>query len=274
MNWVFDLNVTVVVVITVGPTVNGWEGRGFTGLYTGPYFDTSTPTNITAQLGTHAFLPCKVKQLGNKSVSWIRKRDSHILTVDRYTFIADERFQVLHNGDTWTLQIKYVQSRDAGMYECQVTSEPKMSHFVQMEVVVPQTKILGESDLFVKSGSTVQIRCIITQSLEQPAYIFWYHDGGRVVNLFGKHQSVERVTSDTTIGILVIKSTEKRDSGNYTCAPSNLDSASVMLHVLNGEHPAAMQQGSSGSNYSMFIWQNVFLIFLLSHLFYWPLPLT
>ena len=55
--------------IPVGPTVNGWEGRGFTGLYTGPYFDTSTPTNITAQLGTHAFLPCKVKQLGNKSVS-------------------------------------------------------------------------------------------------------------------------------------------------------------------------------------------------------------
>ena len=56
------------VVFAVGPTVNGWEGRGFTGLYTGPYFDTSTPTNITAQLGTHAFLPCKVKQLGNKSV--------------------------------------------------------------------------------------------------------------------------------------------------------------------------------------------------------------
>lgn len=127
-------------------------------------------------------------------VSWIRKRDSHILTVDRYTFIADERFQVLHNGDTWTLQIKYVQSRDAGVYECQVTTEPKMSQFVQLDVVVPQTKILGESELFVKSGSTVQIKCIITQSLEQPAYIFWYHDGGRVVSLNGKHQSVERVS--------------------------------------------------------------------------------
>lgn len=45
--------------------------KRFSGLYTGPYFDPSIATNITAQLGTHAYLPCKVKQLGNKSVSTI-----------------------------------------------------------------------------------------------------------------------------------------------------------------------------------------------------------
>lgn len=43
--------------------------KRFDGIYTGPYFDSNTPTNITAQLGTHAYLPCKVRQLGNKSVS-------------------------------------------------------------------------------------------------------------------------------------------------------------------------------------------------------------
>lgn len=43
--------------------------KRMTGLYTGPYFDSSSATNITAQLGTRAFLPCKVRQLGNKSVS-------------------------------------------------------------------------------------------------------------------------------------------------------------------------------------------------------------
>lgn len=72
--------------------------KRYSGLYTGPYFDTSTTTNITTQLGTHAYLPCKVKQLGNKSVSWIRRRDAHILTVDRYTFIADDRFQASPPG--------------------------------------------------------------------------------------------------------------------------------------------------------------------------------
>lgn len=33
------------------------------------------------------------------------------------------------------VQVKYVQARDAGVYECQVGTEPKMSHFVQLNVV-------------------------------------------------------------------------------------------------------------------------------------------
>lgn len=34
--------------------------KRYVGLYTGPYFDPSAPNNITTQLGTHAYLPCKV----------------------------------------------------------------------------------------------------------------------------------------------------------------------------------------------------------------------
>lgn len=57
--------------------------------------------------------------------------------MDRYTFIADERFQAWHepSTETWTLQVKYVQERDEGRYECQVSTEPKMSHFVYFTVV-------------------------------------------------------------------------------------------------------------------------------------------
>lgn len=51
----------------------------------------------------------QVRQLSNKSVSWIRRRDAHILTVDRFTFIADERFQafLVEATDTWTLQVSH-----------------------------------------------------------------------------------------------------------------------------------------------------------------------
>lgn len=226
--------------------------KRFTGLYTGPYFDPSTTTNITTQLGTHAYLPCKVKQLGNKSVSWIRRRDAHILTVDRFTFIADDRFQafLVEPTDTWTLQVKYVQARDAGEYECQVSTEPKMSHFITLNVVVPKIEIMGESDIYVKTGSPVTLKCIITQSLEEPAYIFWYHDGDRVLGYDPAILEIrmERVRADTTIGTLQIHHAMPEDSGNYTCSPSNLDSASVLLHVLNGEHPAAMQRGKNSAS--------------------------
>lgn len=40
-----------------------------TGLYPGPYFDLErNQDNVSAHVGTHAYLPCYVKQLGNKSV--------------------------------------------------------------------------------------------------------------------------------------------------------------------------------------------------------------
>lgn len=35
----------------------------------------------------------------------------------------------------WTLQIKYVQARDAGVYECQISTEPKISARVYLHVV-------------------------------------------------------------------------------------------------------------------------------------------
>ena len=57
--------------------------------------------------------------------------------MDRYTFITDARFTAWHDAATqsWTLQVKYVQHRDRGRYECQVSTEPKMSHFVFLNVV-------------------------------------------------------------------------------------------------------------------------------------------
>ncbi|XP_066974916.1 uncharacterized protein [Macrobrachium rosenbergii] len=215
-----------------------------------PYFDPSSPTNISAQLGMHAFLPCTIRNLNNNSISWIRSRDSHILTVDRYTFIADERFQAWHEEDTetWTLQVKYVQERDAGRYECQISTEPKMSHFVHFHVVTPLVHIPGGPDIYVKSGSTVTLKCIISGALILPEYIFWYQGTDRVLAeelIGGRQVFVERITDDTTIGTLIITTASPRDQGSYTCVPASLPTASVTLHVLNGEHPAAMHHGGA-----------------------------
>ncbi|KAK8745912.1 hypothetical protein OTU49_000099, partial [Cherax quadricarinatus] len=95
-----------------------------------------TPHNITALVGDSAFLPCTVSHLGDRSVTWMRKRDLHILTAGVYTYSADERFRVLHpeNSDDWTLHIRFTTERDAGVYECQVNSDPKISRKVTLTV--------------------------------------------------------------------------------------------------------------------------------------------
>ena len=38
-------------------------------------------------------------------------------------------------------QIKYVSAQDAGSYECQVSTVPKMSRRVELVVVVPKVRI-------------------------------------------------------------------------------------------------------------------------------------
>ncbi|EAT33153.1 AAEL014590-PA, partial [Aedes aegypti] len=58
-------------------------------------------------------------------ISWIRRRDWHILSSGAQMYTNDERFAILHTpgSNTWTLQIKFVQRRDHGTYECQVSTE-------------------------------------------------------------------------------------------------------------------------------------------------------
>lgn len=70
-------------------------------------------------------------------VSWMRKRDMHILSAGTLMYTSDLRFQVIHpdKSENWTLHIKSPQQRDSGVYECQVSTEPKMSLNYSLNVV-------------------------------------------------------------------------------------------------------------------------------------------
>ncbi|XP_028027674.1 zwei Ig domain protein zig-8-like [Bombyx mandarina] len=182
-------------------------------------------------------------------VSWIRHRDLHILTVGGYTYTSDQRFQATHSPQTddWTLHIKWAQQRDAGVYECQVSTQPVRSFFVTLHVVVPSARILGGPDLHVDIGSTINLTCLIQFSPEPPAYIFWYHED-EVISYDSSRGGVSVVTEKgaATTSYLLVQDATPADSGRYSCSPSNAEVASVRVHVLNGERPAAMQTGSAG----------------------------
>ena len=55
-------------------------------------------------------------------VSWVRRRDWHILTIGGGSYTTDGRVQVIYNDlkRDWVLQIKFVKDTDRGIYECQV----------------------------------------------------------------------------------------------------------------------------------------------------------
>lgn len=227
---------------------------------TEPSFDNNTVTNITVQLGGTAYLHCRVRNLGERTISWVRRRDWHILTSGMFTYTNDERFQVLHGegSDDWTLQIKYVQKRDNGTYECQVsTGTGIMSHFVNLHIVVPEAFILGSGEHHVDVGSVISLVCMIDKSPQPPQYVFWYHNE-RMINYDTARGgvTVETEPGAKTQSRLTIREAHDSDSGNYTCSASNTEPASIFVFVSEGDKMAAIsrRKSSSGSGVDVMLW--------------------
>lgn len=74
-----------------------------------------------------------------------------------YVLCADERPWTTPIMQDWTLQIKYVQARDAGLYECQVSVHPPTSIFIYLNVV--GTYIMMDNFHFACILSLFPYRC-------------------------------------------------------------------------------------------------------------------
>ncbi|XP_044573704.1 zwei Ig domain protein zig-8 isoform X4 [Drosophila ananassae] len=109
-----------------------------------PFFDDISPRNVSVVVDEIAILRCRVKNKGNRTVSWMRKRDLHILTTNIYTYTGDQRFSVIHppSSEDWDLKVQYAQARDSGVYECQVNTEPKINLAINLQI----TELLAVMD--------------------------------------------------------------------------------------------------------------------------------
>ncbi|XP_045110487.1 zwei Ig domain protein zig-8-like [Portunus trituberculatus] len=212
---------------------------------TNAYFMTDNNTVVTVQVGTTAALRCQVFDVAeHETVSWIRRRDHHLITVGANTYSNDERFQVTYSEKTqdWTLHVRYAQPHDAGVYECQLSAHPPIGVITTLNVIEAVAEIGGGPERYVQIGSSVQLTCTIKHFTEPPTYVFWYH-AEHMIN----YDSNKRITVVNRLGEseLRISQVTKADSGNYTCQPANARPAFVSLHIITGETPAAMQRASA-----------------------------
>ncbi|KAL4704928.1 hypothetical protein ACJJTC_009286 [Scirpophaga incertulas] len=214
----------------------------------------NTREDVVAQLGSLAFLHCPVRHLGERGVSWVRRRDWHIISSGVLMYTNDERFQVLHSegSDDWILQIKYVQKRDNGTYECQVsTAGGTLSRLVSLWVAVPEAFILGAGEHHVDAGSTLSLVCIIDKSPVPPQYVFWYHNA-RMINYDAARgvtvrTETVRASADLdpadpgakTQSTLSVRAAEPRHSGNYSCRAPNTEPAHILVYVSEGSDKMA-----------------------------------
>ncbi|CAL4094888.1 unnamed protein product [Meganyctiphanes norvegica] len=234
-----------------------------------PYF-ADMQTNFTLISGNTAYLPCRVHLLGDRQVTWMRRRDLHILTVGLVTYTADDRFQVFHTPQTddWTLQIQSSQARDSGAYTCQVNSDPKI--FIHMYLKVTDKKyfdsqlfkmsesgydkgygthIIGEPERYLQEGSSLSLVCVVSHARKAPTAILWYHNN-RVLDYDsprgGISLQVEKSSQQTSSRLLLSAVTEV-DTGNFTCVPVNAPSATVVIHIDQHEPGAAVHHQEVGN---------------------------
>ncbi|GBP47513.1 Zwei Ig domain protein zig-8 [Eumeta japonica] len=102
---------------------------------------------LASEIGDRSTLKCPLKasadgvayRWARRPVSWVRHRDIHLLTVGRYTYTSDQRFEAQHKprSEEWALRIRSPQRRDSGQYECQISTTPPIGHAVYLNIVVP-----------------------------------------------------------------------------------------------------------------------------------------
>ena len=58
------------------------------------------------------------------------------MTVGRYTYTTDLRFEAFHSPHTedWILQLRNPKRTDSGVYECQISTTPHLTHKIYLTV--------------------------------------------------------------------------------------------------------------------------------------------
>ncbi|XP_063888492.1 basement membrane-specific heparan sulfate proteoglycan core protein-like isoform X3 [Scylla paramamosain] len=246
----------------------------------GPSF-VDAPVNVTVSEGSHAFLPCRVANLGDRSVTWMRSRRLHIITAGLLTYSPDDRHRVLHpkGTDEWSLLIRHARPGDAGWYECQVNSDPKITTPVLLVVKdanledpfylpehegtdncitvspppasVTQARIEGAQERYIQEGSILAVTCTVEhEGRAAVEAVVWYRGAARL-DYDSPRGGIALQTEKTpsrTVSRLRLSAVTPTDSGRYTCRGDAGRAASVVVHVQSDQPRAAVHQGGhSGS---------------------------
>lgn len=103
--------------------------------------------------------------------------------------------------------------------------------FIYFFSTVSRAKIVGNSEIFVKSGSDINLTCVAVHSPSPPSFIYWYKEG-RVIN-YSQRGGISVLTErKTRTSKLVISKAMSSDSGNYTCIPSSSGKLASVTHSV------------------------------------------
>lgn len=148
------------------------------------FTSSSNMTVVYTYTGGTAHIDCGVNLQGSDTViSWVRRRDLHIITIASITYTADRRFSCTHLEDenVWRLSIKAATVADSGQYECQMSTEPKISKLFRLNVTDAMSRIQSGPSIYVKEGSVLNLTCVFSGHVTSAKHIHWWR-GSELLN--------------------------------------------------------------------------------------------
>ncbi|GFO49806.1 leucine-rich repeats and immunoglobulin-like domains protein 1 [Plakobranchus ocellatus] len=231
--------------------------------------------NITVREGGDVQLPCSVRNLGTKQVAWRDVEEDRFLTIGTMTWSEDENVSLDHSRSkidgqvtVWNLQIRHVRPRDAGLYECQVTSRAGLVRLIKLNVVehdlhalrgllqssgyqVPSVpvSVCGAADMhgclisitgkkYVDLGEKIELTCNASGGKVVPDEIDWFKGGDKINSKEKQYSHVlivksQEIATRTFTSQLIIDHSKLSDTGNYICRSSRNDIANLPVTVLH-----------------------------------------
>ncbi|XP_035827097.1 zwei Ig domain protein zig-8 isoform X2 [Aplysia californica] len=139
----------------------------------------------------------------------------------------------------WDLVIRHLKPKDAGVYECQITSKAGLVRFVTLNVVGPPiTKpvisITGKR--YVNLGERIHLVCNASGGVRIPDEIDWFKAGDKIDSVKYRNIVIEKYQSmahRSFISELIIDHSSLHDTGDYICRSSRNDIANLKVTVLH-----------------------------------------
>ncbi|CAB4058939.1 HNT [Lepeophtheirus salmonis] len=217
----------------------------------------SIKINDTSVYGRNATLRCPVFEIGGHRVAWMRYDTRTILSLHGELVTQSNRYAIINKEEgSYDLFITNVIDSDAGTYICQINSEPmknlvginssrpnkskkilvkalpsfqkktpkklqiplnmvtliKRFYVIFLKVVKPPTidEELTSDSLIITEGQTALLNC--SASGDPTPKIYWRRQNAN---------QMIRGLNKVEHSVLVLKSVQKKDAGNYLCIAKN-----------------------------------------------------
>nr|XP_053641287.1 uncharacterized protein LOC128694937 [Cherax quadricarinatus] len=227
----------------------------------GPYFlHERLNLNVSVQLGSTAYLHCRIAGLKDQSVSGRATEESGPVIYVPVVLVLSMFALTFEQPSDWRLRIRYVQRRDEGSYQCQVSTHPPLIRSIHLQVVEAAIKILDErgevlTEKVYRAGSTIELQCHVADvPTATSLQVAWYH-GTHRLNYDDSRGGVSVKTElrgSVARSWLRVSNAVRQDSGTYYCNVTHLAATSVTIHVVSDEYPAAIQRGCRATSWRGF----------------------